>query len=384
MDTYTAPNGNKYRLADNAGFKQVYGPDYSYVFNKRNGQFARWGRRVEDDPQYAPCGPELLDLEVSVNGCPNKCAFCYKGNTNEPATNMTLDTFCQIMDRMPASLTQVAFGITGVATNPDFVAMLIACRRRGVVPNFTLSGIDLTAELADQIAPLVGAVAVSLYAHNVLDGARAVLAFAHRGIKQTNVHLMLAEETFDFALDMLRIRAETNMNPDMPHYEKLPRALQRVNAFVFLGVKPKGRAVGNFTPLAQEKFAQLIDYAEQYNIPIGFDSCSAPKYEAAMHIKYANDPDRLKAALQCSESCESGLFSSYINVEGKYFPCSFSEGVESGIDVLAHDSFLDIWHGESVCKWRERILATVIDGCRHCPVYPEINGAPTSQGAEEQ
>jgi len=135
-------NGKQYRIMDAKTVKICLGDDYNFVFDKVNGDFKRWGKTFDDDPEFSPISPEILDLEISVNGCPNKCKFCYKNNTNEPATNMSFDTFKKIIDSMPKCLTQIAFGITGVQTNPDFIKMMEYCREIGVIPNFTLSGID--------------------------------------------------------------------------------------------------------------------------------------------------------------------------------------------------------------------------------------------------
>ena len=66
-------------------------PNYKYNFHKDTGFFQRWGKTEADDPQCAPA-PEILDIEISVNGCPNNCPFCYKGNSNVPPTNMSFET----------------------------------------------------------------------------------------------------------------------------------------------------------------------------------------------------------------------------------------------------------------------------------------------------
>lgn len=345
--------------------KACRGPGYNYVFSKEDGSFARWGDTKEEDPQWAPPGPEILDLEISVDGCPNACTFCYKENKATPATNMTLATFKAIMDRMPKTLTQIAFGITGIQTNPDFIPMLAEARKRGVVPNFTLSGIDLTPEIAAECANYIGAVAVSLYEKDLAPGLEAIRLFTELGINQTNVHLMVSEETLPF---VRRILEERRSDPK--------GILGAVNCFVLLGVKPKGRAkVGEgFHSLPVEKFTDLVKYALGNDVPIGFDSCSAPKFEAA--VRSMDLPQaQLDALIQVAESCESGLFSSYIDVSGIYWPCSFTEGFEGiqGMNVLEHDSFLEIWHGPEVSKWRKGLLATAVNGCRFCPAYPEIN-----------
>ena len=82
---------------------------YNYTYDKISGLFRRWGETYDDDPEYSPAGPEILDLEISVNGCPNNCKFCYKSNSNESAVNMTFETFKSIIDKMPKTLTQIAF-----------------------------------------------------------------------------------------------------------------------------------------------------------------------------------------------------------------------------------------------------------------------------------
>lgn len=342
-------------------FKVFRSPDYNYTFNKANGQFARWGRSLDDDPQVAPA-PEILDLEISVDGCPNACNFCYKNNKARPATNMTLETFKSIVDKFPKSLTQIAFGITGVQTNPDFIPMMEYCRKVGVIPNFTLSGIDLTDDIAAKVAGLVGALAVSAYQSDKNVCYETVKTFTDLGLNQTNIHLLVSDQTMDFVYEVLEDRLNDPRLADM-------------NAIVFLGVKPKGRAAHGFSPVDTAKYARLIKYCLSNDIPFGFDSCSAPKFEAAINLMLI-DPAQKRAMLESSESCESSIFSSYINVAGEYWHCSFSEdkdGIEP-VNILEVDDFIqDVWNAPALVAFRSKLLAGQINGTRHCPVFPEIN-----------
>jgi len=292
---------------------------------------------------------------------------CYKGNTPKPATNMTLAEFKAIIDKFPKTLTQVAFGITGIQTNPDFIPMMKYCREIGIIPNFTLSGIDLTDEIAEQCAGLVGALAVSAYQTDKNVCYNTVKKFTDLGINQTNIHLMVAQETLPFVYEVLNDRMTD------------PR-LQGMNAIVFLGVKPKGRAVDGWNTLRTSQYQELIQFCFDNNLAIGFDSCSAPKFEEA--IKQMDLPDPLKKRMiECSESCESSAFSSYINVHGEYWNCSFCEG-EIGwepVNVLKSYNFLeDVWYSEPIKKFREQLLASEIDNCRRCVIFPEIN--PENKG----
>lgn len=280
---------------------------------------------------------------------------CYKNNKNIPATNMTLDTFKQILSKMPKTLTQIAFGITGVQTNPDFIPMMKYCREQGVVPNFTLSGIDLTDELAYEIALHVGGLAVSAYQSDKSVCYNTVEKFANLGVKQTNIHIMVSKETLDFVYEVLS---------DI----KTEKKLKGLNAIVFLAVKPKGRAANNYHPISVEDYTKLTQYCMDNNIQFGFDSCSAIKFGKCLDKVNTKHKKQIMGFV---EPCESfGMFSAYINVEGKYFPCSFCEKSHpdfmDGIDILNCSDFLkDVWYSKLINDWRKKSL----EGNRNCPIF---------------
>jgi hypothetical protein len=343
--------------------KRCITPTYNYVFNSRNGLFMRWGKTIKDDPLYSPIGPEIADIEISVNGCPNGCPFCYKGNTNAPATNMSFETFKIVIDKMP-SVTQVAFGICGVQTNPDFIKMLKYCREIGVVPNFTLSGIDLSDDMANEIVKHVGAVAVSAYESDKNVCYNTVKKFIDLGIKQTNIHLCYYKENMDFVYEVIN---------DSLTDERL----KNLNAIVLLKMKPKGRAKNRFTILDHEEFTKLVDYCLSNNIKIGFDSCTASSFEKAVNESTTIDDKRKKQLIMMSDSCESLLSSIYVNYKGDVYACSFcedEEGWEEGISVIDCKDFLgDVWYHEKVKKWRSELLSTCYSsGCRRCLMF-DIN-----------
>lgn len=356
-------NNRDYVVDDDGVVKRVWSEDYNYVFERPTGFFVRWGRNLHDDPSFSPVGPELLDLEVSVNGCPNTCEWCYKNNSNTAPTNMSFETFRRIIDVFPPTLTQVAFGITGTQTNPDFLQMMRYCRSVGIVPNFTLTGLDLTDDFAQEAAKTVGALAVSVYPQNKSVGYETVRRFTSLGLDQTNVHLLVSQETLPFVYEVL------------DDYSQDPR-LQGVHAFVFLGVKPKGRAADNFHVVSYDEFEHLVKYCVQQEVPFGFDSCSAPKFDRAVHSLNLNKTQLLWLKM-CSESCESSLFSSYINVHGEYWNCSFVERSDrfQPVHVLDVQDFLrDVWYSDQVKMFREAVLATQRDdGARLCPAFPQLN-----------
>lgn len=330
-------------------------PDYNYVFNLENGFFARWGKDAKDDPQFAPF-PEILDLEVSTicNGLGKPCSHCYKSNTSK-GQNMSFDKFKVIFDKMSKYLTQVAFGIGDIGANKDLFKMFEYCRKNDVIPNVTINGYDLSGDRAEKLAKLCGAVAVSRY--NPKDYCYwAVQQLTDLGMKQVNIHCLLSEETYDMCFETLN-----DIKTD-------PR-LKKLNAIVFLSLKPKGKRNNYHILKSKEKFKRLVTYAMVRGINIGFDSCSAPKFLQAM-----KDNKNYKKFELFTEPCESTLFSSYINVDGDFFPCSFSENEQSwkkGLSVVDCKDFKsDIWNNPKTIEFRNNLIKN-LDGnkCRNCPIF---------------
>jgi hypothetical protein len=148
-----------------------------------------------------------------------------------------------------------------------------------------------------------------------------------------------------------------------------------MNAIVFLGVKPKGRAKGVFHTLPPARFKRIVDFCLENKIPFGFDSCSAPKFNKVIENIILSDEQRRLMSMT-SESCESSLFSAYVNVRGEYWNCSFSENEPNikCVNVLEAENFLrDVWFSEQVNEFRKQLLATTKNGVRHCHVFPEID-----------
>jgi hypothetical protein len=349
-------DGKKYILFDNKDEKRVVGEDYNYVFDKNSGFFARWGKTKEDDPKFSPIGGEILDIEITTicNGINGKlCQFCYKDNS-PCGKNMSFDTFKIIIDKMGKQLTQVAFGADSQATsNPDLWKMANYCREIGIVPNITVA--NISDEIADKITSVMGACAVSRYDDkNVCYDS--IKKLTDRGMKQINCHFMISSNTYDSCIETLNDIKNDNR-------------LAKLNAIVLLSLKKKGRGV-KFTSLPQDKYNKIVMFCLDNNINFGMDSCGAKKFLDATH----NHPNYENFKIIC-EPCEATDFSQYIDVDGKYYPCSFCEGVEdwkNGIDVVnCHDYLKDIWYNEKVIAFRNR-LNNNCNNChkaRECPVY---------------
>ena len=88
---------------------------------------------------------------------------------------------------------------------------------------------------------------------------------------------------------------------------------------------------------------------------------------------WIQDKENKKMFEMLAEPCESTLFSQYINVEGKAFPCSFTEGERGyeGIDVVNCNDFMtDVWYSPAAKEFREKLLNNKdCRGCRKCPQF---------------
>lgn len=322
--------------------KYIKSPEYNYLF-KDNGEFYRWGSSFDDDPLFSPFGPEILDVEISKGKCSGNCSWCYKSNNNNnQVTNMSFDLFKDILNKFKRNLTQVAFGITDVDANPYMWKMFEYCRENNIFPNYTCNGKKVTKEIADKTKELCGAVAVSILDKN--DSYNAIELFDNI---QTNIHCMVAEERMNFVLSVINDIKED-------------KRLEKVNAIVFLQYKGD-----KLSPISLESHKKLIDICYDKNINYGFDSCSAPS-----QLKLY--PEKREYI----EPCESGLFSGYINCEGYFYPCSFSESKMQGLNVEELD-LEEIWYSKEIENWRQKLSnnnchCSMKKYCRICPIYDNI------------
>ena len=329
-------------------FKIFKSEQYNYIFNKHNGALARWGKNKDHDPDWCQFGPEIADIEISKGKCSGNCGFCYKGNgTNQVAQNMTLDQFKTILSKLTDTLTQIAFGICDIDTNPNMWTMFEHARNNGIIPNYTCNGFNVTNEVAKRTAQLCGAVAVSIV--DKLTSLSAICRFIDNGCKQVNIHYMLSKQTYERAFEIV------NTIKDIKGFQ----------AVVFLQYKPKGRNKDKYDSLLEPKdYRRLVDYCDENDVSYGFDSCSCHLYLQC--IKDKQDYDKIRLF---TEPCESSAFSLYANCDGIFFPCSFLEGEaewNEGLDLLHCDNFIqDVWMHPKTVQWRNKLL----NNKRMCPHY---------------
>lgn len=353
-------NGKLWHVFHGPTFKMTMNEDHSYncFFSKLDGFNIRFGKTVDEDPEYCELGPEILDLEVSVNGCvpvpgSTNCKYCYKNNTNASPTNMSFDMFKKILSTFPLNLSQIAFGITGLKTNSDLPKMFEYCREVGIIPNVTTVGADMDDSMKDCLCKWCGAIAVSCYT-----GAKELcyktIKELHDYAKKTydrdlhvNMHIVVSKDNMAHLRDVLKDIAD--------------KKVDGLKSVVLLRIKPKGRAKNMDCVVTHEMYEELVTFCLDNNISFGFDSCSAtPVIEVLKKL----GKEELCA---CCEPCESSKLSSYINVKGEYWSCSFAEGTDfiKPINVLEYENVYDWWNSEEVLKCR----FCKNPACKSCPIY---------------
>jgi len=326
----------KAKILESASHKILLSPDHNFKFNKDTGFHARWGKTLDEDPDYG--FPEIADIEIS-EVCGQGCSFCYKSNTGK-GRNMDLATFKRVFANLPKSVTQIAFGIGDIDGNPDLFPIMQHARDNGVIPNITVNGAGLSYSVVKKLAAVCGAVAVSLYDEDVCYDA--VKALTDAVMSQVNIHCMLSRD---------RLTTAENLLGDM----KCDIRLKKLNAAVFLSLKKRGRGK-HHECVSQYEFSKLVQGALREDLPIGFDSCSAFKFLEAVSDR--EDYDTLQ---MLAEPCESTCFSLYINTAGEFYPCSFMEGKgdwADGIDCTKTDlDFMrDVWDNERTKATRELVI----------------------------
>lgn len=323
---------------------------YNEFFSKVDGFTCKFGTSAADDPDWCPLGPDIADIEISINGCPRvggtSCKFCYKNNTDRPATNMSLANFKKIVRKFPRNLSQIALGITGVQTNPDFKEMLRWLREdMGIIPNYTLSGADLNNDIFEATLKYCGRVAVSVYETDKNLCYNTIKRFNERSSKFCNMHLILSDYNLNFVNEVL---------DDIESGKVV--GLRNI---VFLRCKPVGRASKLPCTLSFETLDTVITRCMKIGIGYGFDSCSCGLVQ-----DYFKNRGKQKLMEYC-EPCEGFKLSFYINALGEGCLCSFCEHVQGfpRFNFLADDFDFQKFWVEDGQKFRD------MDTASHCPCF---------------
>ncbi len=338
--------------------------DFISIFDEATGQYIRSGtfqdgKETAQDPFMASF-PELLDVGVMghcIHGKSGLClkagVECYQDGLRAGAPNMALEDFREIVRQCGGNTYQIALGGCG---DPDqhehFPEILELCRRAGIVPNFTTSGLGMTLELARLCKEYCGAVAVSWYRSPYT--LKAIDCLLRAGVR-TNIHYVVSKGTIDEAVTRLR-------------EDSFPAG---VNAIVFLLHKPVGlgsqRQVLRADDPKVKEFLSLA-CAGGHRYKIGFDSCTIPGL-----VAQSSEID-----MDSVDTCEGGRWSAYITADMKMLPCSFDNQQQRWAVDLRNHTIQEAWDSPVFEEFREHFRRSCPE-CEYrqacmggCPICPEI------------
>lgn len=351
MDRYI---GNQRQYFDiRFNFRELFNPQTGFSLRTGIlGKDSRTGNTIDTgvDP-FMRTMPALIDIGIMgscVHGrrglCQHAGVECYQDGLNVRQENMALDAFRWIIDQVKDHTFQCALGGRGDPNKHEhFEEILRYSHAHGVIPNYTTSGLDLTAREARVTAKYAGAVAVSYYRHEHTFAAIKQL-IAH-GVK-TNIHYVLSSSSIAEASDRLK-------NKGFP---------PGINAVVFLLHKPVGLGSrDNVLSVRDERVHDFFQCATgaTYPFKIGFDSCGVPGL-----LKHGVPIDR-----RLIEPCEGARFSCYIGPDMKMTPCSFDQSMSWAVDLRRH-SVQAAWDSPLFEEFRTILK----DSCPECPDHADCMG----------
>ena len=313
--------------------------------------------------------PELLDIGI-MGGC-RSCRVCgvdcYQGGKPyDPNKDMRLDNYKAIIDEgSQRGLFQVALGGAGNPNDHAYFGEILAyTRSKGVVPNYTTSGIGLSDQSVELTARYVGAVAVSWYHQQFT--VDAINKFLQANVK-TSIHYVVSNESIDDAINLLtnhRLKYVSNGEDQWFDLEAT-----NINAVIFLLYKPVG--LGTVTKILCTSDNRLKDFfnkvSDNHPFKVGFDSCSVPAI-----LNYSKDIEKSSI-----DTCEGGRFSAYISANMMMTPCSFDQSLKYGVD-LSTSSIEDAWNSDKFSEFRRKLFCSCL-GCSNrtdcyggCPLNRDI------------
>ena len=107
----------KYKITEDDYMKILRSDNYNYVYNKNLNTLIRWGKDKNDNPMWAPFGPEYVIVE---------------------AKGMKLELFTVAMDTLNANRTITTVNLLGLVEPCDGYKIQY-CLDRGMVPIFNIN-----------------------------------------------------------------------------------------------------------------------------------------------------------------------------------------------------------------------------------------------------
>jgi radical SAM protein with 4Fe4S-binding SPASM domain len=338
----------KYRYENFGGIISSENPpflafvDRNYMRQLGLGQSSLWN--TSDESVGRLSAPTEVHFAIT-NKCSVGCSHCYmnagkqdEGELDTASLKRALDVLAQI------KVFHIALGGGEALERPDLFEIAEYARRKGLVPNLTISGSKITADIAKKMK-IFGQVNVSL------DGVRNTY-----GVFRNKDMFMVADNAID---SLLGAGVPTGINcvVGRNNFDGIAElfeyaAKKRVNEIEFLRLKPSGRGMEKYlnerTTYEQNisLTPMLAELSAKYRITAKIDCSFIPMF--CCH----NPPLEMLEAM-ATYGCEAGNVLLGIRSNGAVSGCSFLKS--SGLSVFDLQSGLNREGSfEKIADWLQR------------------------------
>ncbi|MDH4203710.1 MAG: radical SAM protein [Phycisphaerae bacterium] len=260
-----------------------------------------------------------------TNRCSAGCDHCYMEAGQADDNELDTDTFKKALDVLAEmKVFHVALGGGDALERNDLFEVAAYAREKGIVPNLTISGINLTDDIARQMHGIFGQVNVSvdgLGSHYGIFRGKDLFAHADKALDRltregvsTGINCVLGRENFEMLEDLFAYASE-----------------KKLNEIEFLGLKPSGRGrhvyMQQRTTDAQNAALtpKLAELSEKYGITAKIDCSFVPM------LCYHNPPREVLESM-ATYGCEAGNVLLGARSDGSISGCSFLP--DSGISIF--------------------------------------------------
>ncbi|KAH3745590.1 radical SAM protein [Pelomyxa schiedti] len=327
--------------------KFVHSGHYHSMSNLETGEVHRWGESVQEEPALYPA-PEYVEIEISA-------CHSHDRRPSSGSSKMSFETFLSIFHTLPKSVSQIMFRSGDIDSNSDLPHMLAYCRNNSynyVVPNVTLSGIQLTPALADTIKSDCGAVSLSRLANNKDNCYDSIQSLSTgTGARQLYINIIFAHETIPLILETI---ADIALDS---------RIQGKIVALLLVLWKP-GSPPSFYSSPNREDYESIIEWATMKEVRVGYDTDAGRNIFTTVNDipQLINNADIEDMSLQL-EGCKSMSRNIFINVKGEVMPCPFLEQFTpwnaAKYNILTCSNFFqDIWYSSDAVQFRGEIASS--------------------------
>jgi hypothetical protein len=299
-------------------YKAVESPKYNYLFDKQSGACRRWSDSASGRPEYSPFGPEVLGISVMSQG------NIYTEDMLCRSRPMEMTKFKELLTpflRLNSVLTTVVLYAKGIGAYEWMLrAYITHVKKHNINVEVVFGYSDLNEKTQ---AALKGVDVCNIVARRE-DNLKKVFSL-YPGTMETTYGFFVGEDIVDQLIE-------------------LPPPNSLVMFYSSFG--------------ESDVFEKAVAWVLENNIPFGFDPYLSKPFSDYL-IKKAKHHSQL---LVNTLYYDGGLFSAFIDFDGKLFPCaklaSNPNYKHFGIDYTGakEPDQIVIWHSMAMTAWRAIII----------------------------